>query len=195
MSAAEMRPWTRRMLLMGFLALLAMFLLSIWSFLLRPGYSSKPGRSSKGEGVHSSRTAIGHPVFGILTKFSVSPAEIALSDRVHIHLHLTNVTADPVEFRYIACIEDHIELLDTNDRVVWQREGAPIHSCPYEEVRIAAGETVEREEGFQFDDYYSVPAGEYQLRFKYDARLMQGAPVRDPWIPWSKKSLPLVVRD
>jgi hypothetical protein len=101
-----------------------------------------------------------------------------------------------VKFRYIAWIESHVRLLDSEGQAVPLKQGAPILECPYLEVEIQAGKTVERTAQFDFGTYYSVPAGTYTISFEYDLRLMKApAPGKNPWVPWGTSRHKIVVRE
>ena len=137
---------------------------------------------------------LGVALFGVNTVISASPTYVTLNDRIKVNLVMTNKTATDVRFRYIACIECHIDLIDLNDTEVFRRDGAPILESPYEEVLIRAGETVEKTEAFRLGDYYSVPPGVYSLRFKYFNRLMEDSKSTEPWTLWSKKKQKITIK-
>jgi translation initiation factor IF-1 len=132
---------------------------------------------------------------GIQTTITIEPMTISQGDKIRVTLSMSNKTSDDVRFRYSACIEDHIDLLDSKGEVICRRDGAPITECPYLEVQINAGKTVERTEELDFGKYYLVPPGEYALRFKYDMRLIKAEKDPRPWVPWTNSKLKLIVKE
>ena len=135
-------------------------------------------------------------LFGVVTEFSIQPTEIKHADKLQITLKMTNVTREPVKFRYSCCIESHVRLFDSKGEHVHWKQGAPIPECPYQEIEIKPGTTVERKEAFPFGRYYSVPAGTYAMAFEYDLRLMKAPEAgKDPWVSWSKSRLKVKVKE
>jgi hypothetical protein len=135
-------------------------------------------------------------LFGVVTVFAVTPAKIRHSDEVQITLKMTNMTPKPVQFRYSACIEQHVELFDSDGNKVYWKNGAPIPECPYLEVEIQPAATIERTASFAFGRYYAVADGIYEIGFKYDQRLMSAAePKKDPWLSWGRARLKLEVKE
>jgi hypothetical protein len=134
-------------------------------------------------------------LYGVTTEFAVKPTEINHADKLEITLKMTNVTRDSVKFRYSACIDQHVSLVDAAGKHVYRKCGAPIHECPYLEIDIPPGATVTRTASLAFGEFYSVPAGTYELKFEYDRRLMEPpGNLKDPWVPWSKARLKIVVK-
>jgi hypothetical protein len=134
-------------------------------------------------------------LYGVVTEFAIKPAEIKHADKLEITLKMTNVTRAPVKFRYSACIDQHVKLLDSAGKLVYRKLGAPVYECPYLEVEIGPGATVTRTATLAFAEFYSVTPGTYALAFEYDKRLMESpASLKEPWAPWSKARLKFVVK-
>lgn len=132
---------------------------------------------------------------GVVAEFAVSPVAFTHATKLQVAIKLTNGTEKPVKFRYSCCIEEHIELYDSNGKYVFWKQGAPIPECPYQEIEIKAGATVERKESFHFGTFYSVEPGDYTMAFKYDLRLIKGREAgKDPWVSWSKARLKVAVK-
>jgi hypothetical protein len=130
---------------------------------------------------------------GVVASFKIDPPEIGPDLKLKLLMKLTNTGQKETKFKYIACMEQHIEILDEHSEVIRMKDGAPILECPYEEVAIAAAATVERTEYFDLSPYYSLSPGKYRMRFKYDTRLL-GNPIRpDPWVLWSNDLIDFTV--
>ncbi len=135
-------------------------------------------------------------LFGVVTEFAVQPIKIKHADKLQITLKMTNVTREPVKFRYISCIESHVKLFNAEGKGVSLKQGAPILECPYLEVEIQAGATAERTAQFGFGTYYSVPDGTYTISFDYDLRLMKAPALgKDPWVSWGKSRHKIIVKE
>src|SRR5271166_2863229 len=66
----------------------------------------------------------GAPLFGIVTTFGITPTVVTHSDSVLITLTMTNIEKEPVRFRYLSCIEHHVELYDASGELVFWKSGA-----------------------------------------------------------------------
>ncbi len=138
----------------------------------------------------------GPVLYGVSMEFAVRPVEIAHSDRVRITLRLTNVTARPVKFRYSCCIEQHVKLYDAAGEYVHWKDGAPILECPYKQIEIQPGATVEQTEELDFGQYYSVAAGTYEMALEYDRRLMQAvAAGQGAFVQWGQGRVKVRVKE
>ncbi len=132
-------------------------------------------------------------MYGLVTKFEVAPVRIKNRDNFTISMEMKNVSSGLVRFRYSTCIEEHLELRDAHGNVVAWKDGAPLPECPRFELDIKAGETLNRKAQFKFGKFYAVAPGTYSLHFKYDKRLMEKPPLKDPWVPWSKNPIKIAV--
>lgn len=134
-------------------------------------------------------------VHGVVAEFAVHSLEFTHADDVKIALKLTNITEKPVRFRYSCCIELHIDLRGADGKLVYWKTGAPIPECPYQEVEIKPGATVERKAVLPFGRFYSVKAGSYTMGFRYDLRLMSPVDAgKESWVPWSKSRIKVTVK-
>jgi len=89
-------------------------------------------------------------VCGVETTFDVKLQSLSPKDKVCIELTMTNKTQGSIRFKYSSCIEMHVQLFDSRDKLVPWKQGAPVLECPYTEVEIGAGKTVHRSEEFVF---------------------------------------------
>jgi len=163
------------------------------SALLLAGCAPDPESQSYTE--QSQKDEVG-PLYGVITEFTISPTEIKHADVITVTLKMTNKTAEPIKFRYSGCIEQHVDLFDSQGLVVFLKNGAPVLECPYFEVEIKPGETIEQPAPFHFGTYYSAKPGTYRIGFRYDRRFMERSFKGDyPWIPWGNVRLKLTVND
>ena len=133
-------------------------------------------------------------ISGVVTRFKVMPSEISSTDVITVDLRMTNVTSNRVKFRYSGCIQNHIDLFSSHGKLVVWKQGAPLLECPYIEVTIEPRATVERTARFKFGDHYSVPPAEYEMRFKYDLRLIKPDSLQKQWVPWTNTQFKLIIK-
>jgi hypothetical protein len=138
-------------------------------------------------------TLSGAAIDGVVTDFMVAPQEIARNQPVTISMNLKNVSSEPKRFRCSACIEYHIEIIDATGVLVHPKEGSPILECPFDEMLIQPGATVHKVYSINLWTLYSLSPGRFEVRFKYDTRLLGRNASGNAWIPWVQGSVPILV--
>jgi hypothetical protein len=140
-----------------------------------------------------SATTESKEIYGVVTKFEVTPVSITHDETLSITMNFKNVTDSDVRFYISGCIVDHLELLGANGNLVAFKNGAPISECPRLDVWLNAGGIAIREMTFRLGEFYSLSPGTYYIHFRYDRRLMEKSSLNDNC--WSKQPVKIEVKD
>lgn len=156
-------------------------------------------------GKQSDAKSTSRPITGVTSKFELLNPVVSSGEPIKIRITLHNVSASPVEFRYVTgSFIEHIRIYDRHHHQVPVRPNAPFLESGADKVILQPDELFVNVVTADLWQMYDLESGTYELRFYYDLRLIPDETLgaksmkryhSKNWILWDMRPYSLTVVD